>query len=117
MRLFLVSKKVAEFRKTSEKFWIKCITLYDRVVMSYLQGLASTYKLEQLDAYLHKYYSVRDVGFANTIENSNRFTTNLNLTQLSQNLVEGKTYLIVVGAEFKNSVFDFGDTHFKLRLG
>jgi hypothetical protein len=48
MRLFLVSKTVAEFRKTCEAYWLKCWNQCDKLMLAYLRGIASLYGIKDL---------------------------------------------------------------------
>lgn len=56
MHLFLINKTISEYRKISERFWTKCLSLGDPCVLTYLSGLRKRYELESMDIFSKELY-------------------------------------------------------------
>jgi hypothetical protein len=52
LQLFIVCRKIADFRRVSETFWGKCLVLCDGIVLHYLSGLVFKSSTSQLSKFL-----------------------------------------------------------------
>lgn len=103
MRLFLVSKSIAARRTTSERFWIKCLSLGDPCVLTYLTALMNRFAVPAMKTFFDL-FRWRDIPI---VEES---PDNYKLAFTEELMQNGQSYLVVFKVLFKNYVSAMWDS-------